>query len=206
MLCSLLALSLSMAVCDKVGDVTIRHGGTAGAFVTLTNGMNVVANAVGVGAIKYADLSTERIQDYVFDWDRMLAFEGNTGPYLQYAHARIRSILRKGGDGGTDVTCDPGWHSCGPGPNDCAPDDSPGSCGTRCTPCPPDPNGTATCVGGACGMSCASGFHPCSGACVGSSRLSGRRSSRGSGWESSPGSGSRLTHSSSDVRTGCRTP
>ena len=52
---------------------------------------------VGIGALKYADLSTDRIKDYVFDWDRMLAFEGNTAPYLQYAHARIRSILRKAG-------------------------------------------------------------------------------------------------------------
>ena len=56
-----------------------------------------IAHAVGVGAIKYADLSSERIKDYVFDWNRMLAFEGNTAPYLMYAHARIRSILRKGG-------------------------------------------------------------------------------------------------------------
>ncbi len=48
-------------------------------------------------AVKYADLSTDRARDYVFDWDRMLAFEGNTGPYLQYAHARIRSIFRRGG-------------------------------------------------------------------------------------------------------------
>jgi arginyl-tRNA synthetase len=57
---------------------------------------------VGIGAIKYADLGNDRIKDYVFDWDRMLAFEGNTAPYLQYAHARIRSILRKadGGAGG----------------------------------------------------------------------------------------------------------
>jgi arginyl-tRNA synthetase len=54
-----------------------------------------VARAVGIGAIKYADLSSDRIKDYVFDWDRMLAFEGNTAPYLQYAHARICSILRK---------------------------------------------------------------------------------------------------------------
>jgi arginyl-tRNA synthetase len=54
-----------------------------------------VARSLGIGAIKYADLSTERMRDYVFDWDRMLAFEGNTGPYLQYAHARIRSIFRK---------------------------------------------------------------------------------------------------------------
>ncbi len=54
-----------------------------------------VARALGVGAVKYADLSTERNRDYVFDWDRMLAFEGDTGPYLQYAHARIRSIFRR---------------------------------------------------------------------------------------------------------------
>jgi arginyl-tRNA synthetase len=54
-----------------------------------------VARALGVGAVKYADLSNDRIRDYVFDWDRMLAFEGNTGPYLQYAHARIRSIFRR---------------------------------------------------------------------------------------------------------------
>jgi arginyl-tRNA synthetase len=55
-----------------------------------------VARMLGIGAVKYADLSTERTRDYVFDWDRMLAFEGNTGPYLQYAHARIRSIFRRG--------------------------------------------------------------------------------------------------------------
>ena len=54
-----------------------------------------IGRMVGIGALKYADLSTDRIKDYVFDWDRMLAFEGNTAPYLQYAHARIRSILRK---------------------------------------------------------------------------------------------------------------
>ncbi len=54
-----------------------------------------VAKALGIGAIKYADLSTEPMRDYVFDWDRMLAFEGDTGPYLQYAHARIRSIFRR---------------------------------------------------------------------------------------------------------------
>ncbi|MDX2021124.1 MAG: arginine--tRNA ligase [Deltaproteobacteria bacterium] len=56
-----------------------------------------IAEQVGLGAIKYADLSNDRIKDYVFDWDRMLAFEGNTAPYLMYAHARIRSILRKAG-------------------------------------------------------------------------------------------------------------
>jgi arginyl-tRNA synthetase len=56
-----------------------------------------IATAVGMGAIKYADLSNDRIKDYVFDWNRMLSFDGNTAPYLMYAHARIRSILRKAG-------------------------------------------------------------------------------------------------------------
>jgi arginyl-tRNA synthetase len=56
-----------------------------------------VARAVGIGAVKYADLSSDRVKDYVFDYARMLAFEGNTAPYLQYAHARIRSIFRRGG-------------------------------------------------------------------------------------------------------------
>ncbi len=60
-----------------------------------------VGRMIGIGAVKYADLSTDRIKDYVFDWDRMLSFDGNTAPYLQYAHARIRSIFRRAGvDGG----------------------------------------------------------------------------------------------------------
>ena len=54
-----------------------------------------VARAIGIGAVKYADLSTDRIKDYVFEWDRMLSFDGNTAPYLQYAHARICSIFRR---------------------------------------------------------------------------------------------------------------
>jgi arginyl-tRNA synthetase len=54
-----------------------------------------IARAIGIGAIKYADLANDRIKDYVFDWNRMLAFDGNTGPYLMYAHSRICSILRK---------------------------------------------------------------------------------------------------------------
>jgi arginyl-tRNA synthetase len=54
-----------------------------------------VARQVGLGAVKYADLSSDRIKDYVFDWERMLSFEGNTAPYLQYAHARICSIFRR---------------------------------------------------------------------------------------------------------------
>ncbi len=62
-----------------------------------------IAQQVGMGALKYADLSTDRIKDYVFDWDRMLAFEGNTAPYLQYAHARICSIFRRAGVERADV-------------------------------------------------------------------------------------------------------
>ena len=58
-----------------------------------------LAAQVARAAVKYADLSTERQRDYVFDLDRMLAFEGDTGPYLQYAHARLRSILRRAGAG-----------------------------------------------------------------------------------------------------------
>ncbi|GAA4150458.1 arginine--tRNA ligase [Actinomadura keratinilytica] len=56
-----------------------------------------IVEAVGIGAVKYADLSVARDSEYVFDFDRMIAFKGNTGPYLQYAAARIRSIFRKGG-------------------------------------------------------------------------------------------------------------
>jgi arginyl-tRNA synthetase len=56
-----------------------------------------VARIIGIGAVKYADLSTDRVKDYVFDWDRMLAFDGNTAPYLQYAHARICSVFRRAG-------------------------------------------------------------------------------------------------------------
>ena len=54
-----------------------------------------VASIVGVGAIKYAELSKNRTTDYIFDWDTMLAFEGNTAPYLQYAYTRIRSVFRR---------------------------------------------------------------------------------------------------------------
>jgi arginyl-tRNA synthetase len=52
---------------------------------------------IGIGAFKYAELSSDRIKDYIFDWDRMLSFDGNTAPYLQYAHARMCSIFRRAG-------------------------------------------------------------------------------------------------------------
>ncbi|MBK9392668.1 MAG: arginine--tRNA ligase [Uliginosibacterium sp.] len=55
----------------------------------------VIARAVGIGAVKYADLSKNRNSDYVFSWDSMLSFEGNTAPYLQYAYTRIASVFRR---------------------------------------------------------------------------------------------------------------
>jgi arginyl-tRNA synthetase len=60
--------------------------------------LDAVAEAVGIGAVKYADLSTARESAYLFDWDRMISFRGNTGPYLQYATARIKSIFRRAGE------------------------------------------------------------------------------------------------------------
>jgi arginyl-tRNA synthetase len=59
-----------------------------------------IARVVGLGAVKYADLLPNRQSDYVFSWDKMLALQGNTAPYLQYAYARIRSIFRKSGNDG----------------------------------------------------------------------------------------------------------
>lgn len=63
-----------------------------------------VARAVGIGAVKYADLSSDRTNDYVFDLDRMVAMTGNTGPYLQYAHARLSRLLTKAGTTDSKVT------------------------------------------------------------------------------------------------------
>lgn len=59
--------------------------------------LRAIGRQVGIGAIKYADLSSDLIKDYVFDFERMLSFEGNTGPYMQYAHARICSIFARAG-------------------------------------------------------------------------------------------------------------
>ena len=74
----------------------------AGAILSEIEGLDPaardeIAEDVGIGAIKYADLSTARDSAYIFDWDRMISFRGNTGPYLQYATTRIRSIFRKAG-------------------------------------------------------------------------------------------------------------
>jgi len=65
-----------------------------------------IARLVGIGAVKYADLLPNRQSDYVFSWDKLLALNGNTAPYLQYAYARIRSIFRKG-NVGSSVSPDP---------------------------------------------------------------------------------------------------
>ena len=58
--------------------------------------LDEIAKIIGIGAVKYADLSPNRQSDYVFSWDKMLALQGNTAPYLQYSYVRIRSIFRKG--------------------------------------------------------------------------------------------------------------
>ena len=57
-----------------------------------------IGRSVGIGAVKYADLSKNRTSDYIFDWDNMLSFEGNTAPYLQYAYTRVQSVLKKAGE------------------------------------------------------------------------------------------------------------
>ncbi|AJR07949.1 arginyl-tRNA synthetase [Photobacterium gaetbulicola Gung47] len=63
-----------------------------------------IANTVAMAAVKYADLSKHRTTDYIFDWDNMLAFEGNTAPYMQYAYTRVASIFKRAGVELTDLT------------------------------------------------------------------------------------------------------
>ncbi len=60
--------------------------------------MSEVSRVIGIGAVKYADLSQYRMTDYIFAWDKMLSFQGNTAPYLQNAYVRIQSIFRKSGE------------------------------------------------------------------------------------------------------------
>jgi arginyl-tRNA synthetase len=85
----------------KLKDLLVEAEQRAMAVVTEKNPQlpestrTAIAHSVGIGAVKYADLSKDRISDYVFSFDKMLALDGNTAPYLQYAHARIRSIFRK---------------------------------------------------------------------------------------------------------------
>jgi arginyl-tRNA synthetase len=62
-----------------------------------------IARMIGIGAVKYADLSQYRMTDYVFSWDKMLALQGNTAPYLQNAYVRVRSIFRKAGEAAAKI-------------------------------------------------------------------------------------------------------
>ena len=64
----------------------------------------MLAKSIGIGALKYGDLSNSRAKNYVFDWDRMISMEGNTAPYLQYANARILSMLNKSGFSNNDIS------------------------------------------------------------------------------------------------------
>jgi arginyl-tRNA synthetase len=69
-----------------------------------------IANAVGIGAVRYADLAQNRSSDYIFSWDKILSFEGNTAPYLLYAVTRIHSIFRKTGLDPADAAATAGCH------------------------------------------------------------------------------------------------
>jgi arginyl-tRNA synthetase len=66
-----------------------------------------IHQVVGIGAVKYADLSQNRTSDYLFDWDKMLAMDGNTATYMQYAYARNRSIFRKGNEDPAAIRANP---------------------------------------------------------------------------------------------------
>jgi arginyl-tRNA synthetase len=87
----------------KLIDVVDEAVARAHALVTSKNpdlpepARNEIARVVGAGAMKYAELSKNRTTDYIFDWDTMLSFEGNTAPYLQYAYTRIKSIFKRAG-------------------------------------------------------------------------------------------------------------
>lgn len=96
-----LAGLLDEAIERGVREVTRRsEPATSPTHALTAEQLGAIGKAVGIGAIKYADLSGDAVKDYVFDMDRMVAFEGDTGPYLQYAHARICSMLRKADDAG----------------------------------------------------------------------------------------------------------
>lgn len=90
---------LEEAISRGTGEVTRRSNDEKAP----THGMSkeslgTIGRQIGIGAIKYADLSNDLVRDYVFDMDRMISFEGNTGPYIQYACARIASLLEKSGE------------------------------------------------------------------------------------------------------------
>lgn len=75
----------------------LQEGKAEGKIELAEEDLPRIARAVGIGAVKYADLHQNRASDYQFDFDKMITFQGNAGPYLQYAFARVQSIFRKGG-------------------------------------------------------------------------------------------------------------
>lgn len=95
-------IPLSTLLHSAIDRATTEVRGRAAATDAPTHGLDDaelsrIGAMVGIGAVKYADLSNDLVRDYVFDLDRMIAFEGNTGPYLQYAHARVCSIFARAG-------------------------------------------------------------------------------------------------------------
>lgn len=82
---------------ERRAELRLREGIEQGKVRVSEDEVSTVARAVGIGAVKYADLRQNRASDYQFDWDKMVSFQGNAGPYLQYAFARIASIFDKGG-------------------------------------------------------------------------------------------------------------
>ncbi|WP_299977282.1 arginine--tRNA ligase [uncultured Pseudoteredinibacter sp.] len=96
----------------KLADLTTEAVERANALVEAKNPelsaqeRAEVARKVGIGAVKYADLSKTRTNDYIFSWESMLSFEGNTAPYLQYAYARIQSIFRRADIQADDLNVD----------------------------------------------------------------------------------------------------
>ncbi len=88
----------------KLSDLLAEAQSRALAVVTQKNPdlpdeqRQLIAHAIGIGGVKYSDLSKDRVSDYMFSWDKMLALDGNTGPYLQYAYARVESMFRKAGE------------------------------------------------------------------------------------------------------------
>jgi arginyl-tRNA synthetase len=75
----------------------LREGKSEGKIDLSDEELVSIARAVGIGAVKYADLHQNRASDYQFDFDKMITFQGNAGPYMQYAYARVKSIFRRGG-------------------------------------------------------------------------------------------------------------
>src|SRR5690606_26266534 len=92
-----LTLGSLLRQAEERAEERIREGMAEGKLKVEEGEVTALAKAVGIGAVKYADLMNNRTTDYRFDLDRMVSFSGNSGPYLQYVHARSASIFRKAG-------------------------------------------------------------------------------------------------------------